>query len=671
LRDDDCAVDEAEILTDVRSLLAAAGHELQGDRGRVVEALGVLALSGERPSLSAAAKAAGVPKGTALAWNSRHPAFTEAVRFWQDTPAPVAGGTLAEAYARRISGEPDNPVPSFLDFRERHFAYVRRDGRVVRASSNFYQRDAARQLDEHRRALIYLAPGHLKTGTFAIERPTWCLFRDRNWRGTAISKSAPEAAKVVGAVKERLQHTYYHDLAERLRRQGDEPIECPLCAYFPDLPFASEQKDRGAKWGAFGFRVMGRVGGEKDDSFAAFGVGSQILGVRSDYIVLDDVQDPQDAYHSPKDSTDKLEWFRTTVLSRVYDDQQLVVLANRTSPDDFAGLLEREYPDWPLIKYPAILECPDAEDCPGDEACERKAERVLTPEVWTWEGLERKREDVGERTWWYMWRLAEGGDFESRTFRREAMEDARTDDYRLGEVALAITDTFLGVDPAAAASGHAAIISWGLDRRTGQRYLIDIFNETGLRTWGNLIDAIGTKAAALHQAGATFRSCVIEETNTQQTLINDERLTRLIRGMGARVITYKTRTGSGAQARRDSFNISTIGGLFDAGLVSLPYGGTVAEREAVDKYIEQFLAWRVDEEGRSIKHLKRDMVMATLFAESEAFTLAHRPAKAKPRPKPLPDFVKRRFGNAPRWKPGKWPEVPVDIPAAEIPWPAR
>jgi hypothetical protein len=58
--------------------------------------------------------------------------------------------------------------------------------------------------------------------------------------------------------------------------------------------------------------------------------------------------------------------------------------------------------------------------------------------------------------------------------------------------------------------------------------------------------------------------------------------------------------------------------------VTLPYGGTYAENAKVDHYIDQLCAWRTDDEGHSVKHLKRDMVMASLFGESEAFALANR-----------------------------------------------
>lgn len=261
-----------------------------------------------------------------------------------------------------------------------------------------------------------------------------------------------------------------------------------------------------------------------------------------------------------------------------------------------------------------------------------------------------KKDEVGEQAWFYTWAQDEGS-FDTRTFTRETIEAAKTEDFRLGEVPSPVTDVYIGVDPAVAASGHCAIIGWGLDRRTKQRYLLSVFNETGLRTWGNVIDAIAATAVRLKSQGATLRSVVIEQTNVQASLIQDERLTRLIRGMGARVVTFRTRTGSGAQARLDSFNITTIGGLFDAGLISLPYGGTVQARELVDAYVEQFLSWRVDDEGRSIKHLKRDMVMACLFAESEAFKEANRVRDRKPRPRPImPAFVEQSYREERRWR---------------------
>src|SRR5439155_8877663 len=107
----------------------------------------------------------------------------------------------------------------------------------------------------------------------------------------------------------RLEHGYYRHMAEPLRPQGDEPLICPVCLYGGKDGYRPESKGVGSVWGAEGFRVLGVTSGEKDLSFQSKGVGSQILGVRSDRITLDDVQDPMQAMQSPADGTALLDWF--------------------------------------------------------------------------------------------------------------------------------------------------------------------------------------------------------------------------------------------------------------------------------------------------------------------------------------------------------------------------
>jgi hypothetical protein len=244
---------------------------------------------------------------------------------------------------------------------------------------------------------------------------------------------------------------------------------------------------------------------------------------------------------------------------------------------------------------------------------------------------------VGEQRWFYTW-IQEEGDFLDRTFKRESLEDARTDEYRLGEVPAGVTDVFLGVDPAVAASGYCAMVVWGLDRHTKQRYLIDVFNKQGMATWDNVIDQV-VEFCNIYPV----RVVVIETNNTQRSLTNSPELHRRIRSAGARLETYQTVSGTGARSEQTNFDITTIGGLFDAGLVSLPYSGPFDERERVDAFIEQLIAWRTDEQGHSIKYLVRDMVMATLFAESEAFAIAARNSDGSPRvPRKLPIWAKKK-----------------------------
>jgi hypothetical protein len=543
------------------------------------------------------------------------PQHTFSTRWKKD---PAFARPLAELLAKQPSAAAKRrlkqaQVPDFLTFREAHFAYFSKKlQKWVRAENSWYVQDGSGHIQANDRLIMVLAPGHLKTTVFAIEQSVWSIMRDRNWRGLHISKSQEEAAKVVASVQEKLECPYYHYIMEQLKEQGDEPITCPVCAYGGSEGFRPPVRKTGQGWGQLSFKVNGRTSGEKDHTFEAKGFGSQIQGIRSDRITIDDLQDPNSAMRSAQDSTDKLEWVRAVILGRLADEQQLVVLANFFAPEDFAHLLIEAMPDWPVIAYSAVRECPD-EHCPGDDVCVHQAERVLCPEFWNWDALVRKRKEVGEQTWFFTW-MQEEGSFEDTTFKREVLEDSRTGEYRLGEVPHACTHVFLGVDPATAPSGHCAIVVWGLDNRTKQRYLIDIFNEKGMRNYGNIIAQLEEYARRYEP-----RKVVIEQ-NAQQKggLISEVGLQRSMRNLGVRVEPYQTVTGTGGRAKATNFDITTIGGLFDGGLISLPYGGTDADNAKVDAYITQLCHWRTDDDGHSIKKLKRDMVMATLFAESEA-----------------------------------------------------
>ncbi len=121
-----------------------------------------------------------------------------------------------------------------------------------------------------------------------------------------------------------------------------------------------------------------------------------------------------------------------------------------------------------------------------------------------------------------------------------------------------------------------------------------------------------------------LRSCIIELGSTRASLINHDRLRKQLPSLGAKVKVYKPATGTGARSESDSLDITSIGTMFDEGLVTLPCEGTTP-RTRSRRLHRPARAWRTDDEGHSEKHLKRDMVMATLFAESEAFVMENRP----------------------------------------------
>jgi len=262
------------------------------------------------------------------------------------------------------------------------------------------------------------------------------------------------------------------------------------------------------------------------------------------------------------------------------------------------------------VNFPAVLDW--------------NSRKLLCPEIWVWEDLMKKKAEVGERTWHYTWQQ-EDASFEDATFRREVLYEARDESLAFQIVPYGVREIFLGVDPATSELGHCAMVAWGYDPQSHKRYVLDIFNKTGMRTWPNLQNQI----LRMFDDYPNHRKHFISEGNQQQKAYVDGEFTRELRRRGVKVHpAYQTATGSGARGERENFDITTIGGLFDVGLVVLPYGGPSEEREMMDRYIDQFCAWRTDEKGHSIKHLKRDMVMATLIAESGAFEMDNKP-KAK------------------------------------------
>lgn len=546
----------------------------------------------------------GFPMNRIKQWRFQQPGFKTAEAEILGLKPNLRQVALAEGF----------PKDDFLRFRELCMAYyAQREHKVVRAVNNWYQRDAYKQLQGNNRLIVILPPAHVKTSMFAIEYPTWKIMGDRNFRAVAVSKNQKEARKVVASVQERLADAdFYEVMKMRLRDQGDDEIVNPLDVWFRGVPFKAGKRGQGEKWGADSFRVLGRTSGEKDDSMEAKGVGGQIQGVRADLIVLDDVQDPDSAVKSVQNSEDMLQWFNNVILGRVFDHQQVVVLANYFSPDDFAHKLLASHPEFSVVEYPALIDSTVNPDIPEGELA------PLCPELWTVPALMSKKQEVGEQTWYYTW-MQEAGNYDDATFKREVLQEARSSEYRVGEVPYPVTDIFMGVDPAVAASGFCAMVVWGLDKRTKQRYLIDVFNEKGMRNWDTVVAQILEYCRAY-----PIRTCIIELANTQGSLAFNPTLEREVRALGTVIKTYKTMTGTGGRAEQGNFDISTIGGLFDAGLITLPYSGTFTEQKRIDEYIDQLCSWRTDSEGKSIKHLTRDMTMATLFAESEAFVVANR-----------------------------------------------
>lgn len=519
---------------------------------------------------------------------------------WRETRAVLRGKDCGPAYSVAFYAHRDRPVFR-LDRkwrRQKSRAVGDRDEWRIITSVRPVASRPVRCIGVDSPSRLFLAgesmvPTH-NTMTWSIEHAAWRLIKDPDYRITIIQKSADEAEKIVSAVQQRLaDHEFYQSL-------GIPIDQDPITLWGP---FKPERRYReAASWGASAITVTNRHSGEKEPSLQAKGASSAILSTRADLIIVDDAQEP--LKDTPIQTENLLRWMQQSILTRLYPHQKIVVLGSRLGPTDIYQRLMDEYPDWPLVKYPAIL--PACKACmDANIECEHpEPERLLWPGYpGGHEGLMKTKARV--RNFWFSSYMQEEGSFEDMVFKPESLNLGKQDDFLIGQVPPQVTHVVVGCDPAIVQ--FCAIVTWGLDARTGTRYLIDVFNEKGLRTFSNIQRHI---AQTVQKYGP--RVVAIEMNNVQGSISNDPEFVRELRGYGAQVITYQTRTQMGARAEADDFDISSVGALFDAGLVVLPYGDE-ASRKVVDAYVAQLTEWRP-----GVKYLVRDMVMATLFAESQA-----------------------------------------------------
>lgn len=503
----------------------------------------------------------------------------------------------------------------FLTFRNTYF----------KRKNFWYHSDAYQQIEANNRLIMLLPPEHAKTTVWSIEYTTYKLMMNPDLRIVVIQKNQEEAKKIIAAVKDRLtNHEFYQNLGI--------PIEHdPITVYGGPEGFKPERED-GLMWSAQAFYLRGRSMAEKDPSMQAKGATSAILGNRVDLMILDDVQDSKN--FTMQGIAALKQWFTHDLMSRTGDvtvkHSKVIVLGSRIGPGDFYEWLTDEYGlvpggeysetelpmRWPLTKYPAILN--------------EETKEILAPDLWTWEGLQVKKFEVKDK-WWSNWMQVEGQE-DGATFKRDKLLEARHRDYSLGRPEH-LTDVVVGVDPAI--SGFAAFVVWGLDRRTGMRYLVDVENRRGMGNWDNVV-ALGLELAIRYEAN----DLVVETNNTQGDVF--WRFEQACRKEGIRCRGYQTVSSSGAKNEETEFSISSIGALFDSDQVVLPYGDEASAKK-VDAFIEQLCNWRPKPQGASSWHLIRDMVMAVLFAESRVRDFVKRGAVKGPAKRmAMPGFVSQR-----------------------------
>lgn len=444
--------------------------------------------------------------------------------------------------------------------------------------------------------IINTPPGHAKSTTITMDYVTYKIVTDPTFRVVVISKTQTMAKKFLMGIKRRLTNRQFQKL------QADWG---PTDGY-----------EKSAEvWTSTMIYFGHSDSDQKDPNVEVLGIGQQIYGARADLIILDDVQDLNNAHQYEA----HLDYIMQDVMTR---DAPLLVVGTRVAPVDlYSELLnpdhyEGEVSDWTYLSQPAVLEYADDpedwetlwphSDRPHPQRPGKQLENGLWPK---WDGprLAKLRRKLKPATWALVYMQEPVS--EEAVFTIEAINGCQDGRRFRGQLPDLRNATIVaGLDPATSA-GYTACIVLAVDRDTGKRYLVDVFNKQvraeGLRElimdWTEKYDI------------DVWR---IEKNAFQAFLTQDREINQFLAARGVRLDEHSTTAHGGSSKHAPEWGVSSLENLFrgwqdGTALLDLP---GMNPNEAYRTLKSQLVTWYPDHP----KTQKTDIVMALWFAETAA-----------------------------------------------------
>lgn len=436
--------------------------------------------------------------------------------------------------------------------------------------------------------IINTPPGHAKSTTITMDYVTYKIVTNPEFRVVIISKTETMAKKFLTGIKRRLTNTAFAQL------QID---------FAPPEGFEQSAEMWTAKMIYFGHTDSD----QKDPTVEVLGIGQQIYGARADLIILDDIEDLNNAHQYAA----HLDYIMQDVMTR---DAPILVVGTRVAPVDiYSELMNPEHydgeeSDWTYLSQPAILE--SAEDPKDWVTLWPLTDRphAVHPGVqnedglWPkWDGprLAKLRRKIKPQTWQLVYMQQPTTD--DATFTIEAINAVQGPRLRTMMPTVERPYVIAGLDPATS-SGFTAAVCGVVDRKTGKRYLVDFHNKqvrnAGLRA---LIEDWTEKYG--------INEWRIEKNAFQAFLTQDRELNQFLAARGVRLSEHHTHFN----VRDADWGIASMDSLFrgwqdGTALLDLP---GMNQNEAYRQWKEQLVVWYPD----SPKTQKKDLVMATWFFE--------------------------------------------------------